>query len=37
MQLNLKEKNIYSHHVIELSSFQLETIKKFEPNNLYLT
>ncbi len=24
-------KNVFSYHVIELSSFQLETIKKFEP------
>ena len=28
---SIENKKKYSHHVIELSSFQLETIKKFEP------
>ena len=28
---SIENKNKYSHHVIELSSFQLETIKQFEP------
>jgi len=28
---SINNKDNYSHHVIELSSFQLETIKKFEP------
>jgi UDP-N-acetylmuramoylalanine-D-glutamate ligase len=28
---SIVNKSRYSHHVIELSSFQLETIKKFEP------